>query len=186
VAAFEAAQAVFRDAGAILEETTLPEAPYEALCGLFVEAEAACAFEELIRSGATRQLADASHRTRTPEDYRPKAGAADYVRAMRVRGEVQRRLAAFFERHDLVLAPNLPFAPPRVEERFDALFAFPDLLGAAGNLAGLPALAMPMGFVGGLPVSLQLVGPPLAEARLLSAGALFQARTAFHLARPPL
>ena len=53
-------------------------------------------------------------------------------------------------------------------------------------LAGLPALALPCGFEDGLPVSLQLVGPPLSEARLLSAGALLQARTDFHRPRPPL
>lgn len=184
--AFEAAQAVFREAGAILEPARLPDLPYDALCGLFVEAEAASAFEGLIASGRTRELADASHAKRRPEDYQPKASATDYVRAMRVRGEVQRQLGGFFERHDLVLAPNLPFAPPPVEASFDELFNFPDPLGAAGNLAGLPALALPMGLVDGLPRSLQLVGPPLAEARLLSAGALFQAKTSFHLARPPL
>jgi aspartyl-tRNA(Asn)/glutamyl-tRNA(Gln) amidotransferase subunit A len=105
---------------------------------------------------------------------------------MRVRGELQRALAAFFSKHDLVLAPNLPYPPPKVEENFDAMFAFPDPLGAAGNVAGLPAVAAPMGFTGGLPVSLQLVGPPLEEARLLSAAALYQARTPHHLARPPL
>ncbi|HET9555398.1 MAG TPA: amidase [Anaeromyxobacteraceae bacterium] len=184
--AFAAARALFREAGALLEEAKLPELPYEPLATLFIEAEAATAFEELIRTGKTRELADASHATRKPEDYQPKATAADYVRAMRVRGEVQRRLAAFFERYDLVLAPNLPVAPPPVASNFDALFDFPDPLGAAGNVAGLPALALPMGFVNGLPVSLQLVGPPLSEARLLSAGALFQARTGFHQPRPPL
>jgi aspartyl-tRNA(Asn)/glutamyl-tRNA(Gln) amidotransferase subunit A len=133
-----------------------------------------------------RELADGSHRGRSPEDYQPRASAADYVRATRVRGEVQRALARFFERHDLVLAPNLPVAPPRVDEVFDELFAAPDPLGAAGAVAGLPALALPCGFEGGLPVSLQLVGPPLSEARLLSAGALLQARTSFHRPRPPL
>jgi aspartyl-tRNA(Asn)/glutamyl-tRNA(Gln) amidotransferase subunit A len=186
VAAFEALQGVLREGGALLQPAALPDLPFEALAGLFIEAEAATAFEGLIRSGRTRELADASHRTKRPEDYLPKAGAADYVRAMRVRGEVQGEVARFFERHDLVLAPNLPVAPPRVEESFDALFAVPDPLGAAGNVCGLPALALPMGFVDGLPVSAQLVGPPLSEARLLSAGAFLQARTGFHRARPPL
>lgn len=183
--AFARAQEVFREAGALLAPAALPDLPYEPLVGLLIEAEAATAFEELIRSGRTRELADRSHQTRAPQDYLPKANATDYVRAMRVRGEIQRALAGFFTRFDLVLAPNLPFAPPRVEENFDALFAFPDPLGAAGNVAGLPAVALPMGLVNGLPVSLQLVGPPLAEARVLSAAMLFQARTPHHLARPP-
>jgi aspartyl-tRNA(Asn)/glutamyl-tRNA(Gln) amidotransferase subunit A len=184
--AFARAQDVFRAEGALLSEAQLPDLPYEALAGLLIEAEAATAFEDLIRSGRTKELADRSHQARTPADYLPKANAAEYVRAMRVRGEVQRAMAGFFTRFDLVLAPNLPFAPPKVAENFDALFAFPDPLGGAGNVAGLPAVALPMGVVNGLPVSLQLVGPPLAEARVLSAAMLFQARTPHHLARPPL
>jgi aspartyl-tRNA(Asn)/glutamyl-tRNA(Gln) amidotransferase subunit A len=184
--AYARAQAVFREAGAILEPAALPDLPFEAVAGLVIEAEGAAAFDDLIRSGRTRLLADASHRDKKPDDYQPKATSADYVRAMRVRTEMQRALAAFFSRYDLVLAPNLPYPPPRVEENFDALFAFPDPLGAAGNLAGLPAVALPMGFSGALPVSLQLVAPPLEEARLLSAAALFQARSPHHLARPPL
>jgi aspartyl-tRNA(Asn)/glutamyl-tRNA(Gln) amidotransferase subunit A len=183
--AFAAACQVFRGAGAVLEEASLPDLPYEPLAVLFIEAEAASAFEDLIRSGRTRELSDRSHRDRRPEDYLPRALASDYVRAMRLRGEVQRALARFFERHDLVLAPNLPFAPPKVDENFDALFSSPDPLGAAGNLAGLPATALPMGFAEGLPVSLQIVGPALEDARVLSAAAFFQSRTRFHLERPP-
>ncbi|ACL67386.1 Amidase [Anaeromyxobacter dehalogenans 2CP-1] len=185
-AAYEAAQAVLRDAGAILTPAALPDLPYEPLASFFIEAEAATAFEELIRSGRTRELADRSHATRKPDDYLPKGNPSDYVRAMRVRGEVQRALAGFFARYDLVLAPNLPYPPPRVTENFDAMFAFPDLLGAAGNLAGLPAVALPMGLVDGLPVSMQLVGAPLEEARVLAAAAVFQSRTDHHLARPKL
>jgi aspartyl-tRNA(Asn)/glutamyl-tRNA(Gln) amidotransferase subunit A len=186
VAAFERVQALLREGGALLEPAALPALPWEPLTTVFLEAEAASAFEALIRSGRTRELADASHRTRTPEDYLPKASSTDYVRAMRVRGEAVRAMGRFFERYDVVLAPNLPVAAPRVEENFDATLNYPDLLGAAGNVCGLPALALPMGFVQGLPISLQLVGPPLAEARLLSAGAWLQGRTDYHLARPPL
>lgn len=185
-AGLAAAQAALRQAGALVEPARLPDLPYEPLAELLLEAEAAAALEPIIRSGQTRELADPSHRGRTPADYQPRASAADYVRAQRVRGEVQRALARFFERHDLVLAPNLPVAPPRVDERFDALFAAPDPLGAAGAVAGLPALALPAGLEAGLPVSLQLVGPPLSEARLLSAGLVVQAGTDFHRARPPL
>ncbi|HSN93189.1 MAG TPA: amidase [Anaeromyxobacteraceae bacterium] len=183
--AFAAACEVFRGGGAQLEEASLPDLPYEPLANLFIEAEAASAFEELIRSGRTRELSDRSHAGKRPEDYLPRALASDYVRAMRLRGEVQRGLARFFERHDLVLAPNLPFAPPRVEESFDALFSSPDPLGAAGNLAGLPASALPMGFVDRLPVSLQIVGPAFEDVRVLSAAAFFQSRTRHHLERPP-
>jgi aspartyl-tRNA(Asn)/glutamyl-tRNA(Gln) amidotransferase subunit A len=43
-----------------------------------------------------------------------------------------------------------------------------------------------MGFAGGLPLSLQLVGPALDDARVLAAAALFQARTDHHLRRPEL
>ncbi|MGC3997092.1 MAG: amidase [Anaeromyxobacter sp.] len=183
--AWSEAQQVFADAGALLAPAELPALPFEPLASFFIEAEAATAFEELIRSGRTKQLADRSHQEKSPGDYLPKGNPSDYVRAMRVRGELQRQLVGFFERYDLVLAPNLPYPPPRVEEDFDPLFDFPDPLGAAGNLAGLPAVALPMGFSGGLPVSLQLVGAPLEEVRLLSAAALFQARTAHHQARPP-
>lgn len=184
--AFADAQAVLRAGGALLEPARLPDLPYEPVASLIIAAEAANAFEELIRTGRTRLLADRSHAKKAPEDYLPKANAADYVRALRVRGEIQRALSGFFARYDLVLAPNLPYAPPKVDEVFDELFASPDPLGAAGNVAGLPAVALPMGLVSGLPVSLQLVAPPLEEARLLAAAALFQSRTRHHLARPPL
>ncbi|HYG69887.1 MAG TPA: amidase [Anaeromyxobacteraceae bacterium] len=181
---FERIREAFREGGALVEEATLPDLPYEALAGLLIEAEGATALEDVIRTGRTKRLADRSHQAKKPEDYLPKANAADYVRAMRVRTEVVRALGKFFERHDLVLAPNLPFAPPRVEEVFDELFASPDPLGAAGNVAGLPALAFPMGFVDDLPMSAQLVGPALEDARVLAAGAWLQERTEHHRVRP--
>lgn len=181
---FDRIRAVLREGGAILEDGTLPDLPYEALATLLIEAEGATALEDVIRTGRTKQLADRSHQAKTPEDYLPKANAADYVRAMRVRTHVVRALGEFFERFDLVLAPNLPYPPPHVAEVFDELFASPDPLGAAGNVAGLPALALPMGFVEDLPVGAQLVGPALEDGRVLAAGAWLQTRTEHHRLQP--
>jgi aspartyl-tRNA(Asn)/glutamyl-tRNA(Gln) amidotransferase subunit A len=58
-------------------------------------------------------------------------------------------------------------------------------LGAAGNLAGLPALSLPCSFADGLPVALQLVGRPFNENNVLALGVEFQKRTDWHRRRPP-
>ena len=56
-----------------------------------------------------------------------------------------------------------------------------------GNLAGLPAIAMPNGMgPSGLPTSLSLLGRAWGEATLTAIGARYQRATAFHEARPPL
>ena len=55
----------------------------------------------------------------------------------------------------------------------------------AGNLAGMPALALPCGFAGNLPVALQLAGAPFTENTLLAVGKEFQSRTDWHKRRPP-
>jgi aspartyl-tRNA(Asn)/glutamyl-tRNA(Gln) amidotransferase subunit A len=62
-----------------------------------------------------------------------------------------------------------------------------DIFTVTANLAGLPAISIPCGFVGrGLPAGLQLVGRPLDEATLLRAGDAYQRETDWHSALPPL
>jgi len=162
---FAAAQEALRAAGAIVAGVSLPELPLAEAAALLEGAEA-----EVV-AGDVPGLAGGS-----PRGPAARASAADYVRAARLRGEVQRALARLFERHDLLLA-----AAPRTGES-----PAPDPLAAAVALGGLPALTLPAGLVAGRPVAVRLVAPPLEEARLLSAGALFQARSSHHLHRPPL
>lgn len=184
-AALDGAVEALRGAGALVGEARLPELPLEAAAAILAEAESAASLDELIRAGGTRDLADPAHAGASAADYEPRATSADYVRALRIRREAQRALAALFERHDLLLAPNVPFAPPPVDGPLAALAA-PDPLAAAIDLAGLPAVALPAGLAAGLPVSVQLVAPPLEEGRLLAAALAFQARTTHHLQRPPV
>jgi aspartyl-tRNA(Asn)/glutamyl-tRNA(Gln) amidotransferase subunit A len=55
-----------------------------------------------------------------------------------------------------------------------------DIYTIAVNLAGLPGMSIPCGFVGGLPVGLQLVGNYFAEARLLNVAHRYQLATDWH------
>ena len=60
-----------------------------------------------------------------------------------------------------------------------------DVYTVSANLAGVPGLSIPCGFHDGMPVGLQLLGPPLEEARLLRVADAYQRRTDFHRRRPP-
>jgi len=98
--------------------------------------------------------------------------------AERRRGELYRRAAAFFDEFDLLVTPAAVVAPFDVEIRaldqvegakFDNYYEW-YAIAYAITLTSLPAIALPCGFTrSGLPVALQLVGPPRGEARLLTA-----------------
>ena len=90
-------------------------------------------------------------------------------------------------------APAKPTAPPKAD--VPATAAAPAEPGPgtgntalipAGNLAGLPAIFFPCGFgTDGLPVGLQLVGPPFSEPLLVAIVAAYQRATDHHTKRPP-
>jgi Asp-tRNA(Asn)/Glu-tRNA(Gln) amidotransferase A subunit family amidase len=54
------------------------------------------------------------------------------------------------------------------------------------SLAGVPAMSVPTGFSEGLPLSMQIVGQPLAENTVFRVGHAYQARIDWHTRRPPL
>ncbi|MGH8516415.1 MAG: amidase family protein, partial [Panacagrimonas sp.] len=60
-----------------------------------------------------------------------------------------------------------------------------DIYTIAANLAGIPAMSLPCGFAGGLPVGMQLMGNFFEEARLLNVAHRYQQATDWHTRRPP-
>ncbi len=189
--ALGSALAVLRDSGVRMAPMSLPEMPYGAAASTIISAEAASVFEDLIRSERLEQLAD----------ERQKAGlraglavtATEYLKAMRIRRIVQRKLRELFEQVDVLLAPSIPGTAPRIEDPLDRSSgqepAEPgnQQLLAASNLAGLPALSLPCGFAeNGLPVAIQMVARAHNEAVLVALGKEFQRRTDWHLRRPPV
>ena len=85
------------------------------------------------------------------------------------------RLRQLFGQVDLLATPTLSIFPPTFEDADDLLVARCTL---AVNLAGVPALSMPVPTSGPLPASLQLIGPWDAEERLLAAGLVVEAGAA--------
>ncbi|MDH3472488.1 MAG: amidase family protein [Rhodospirillales bacterium] len=112
--------------------------------------------------------------------------ADDIGRAERARGALYHRVAAFFETYDLLLSPAAIVAPFDVDiryieevegRRFDNYIEWVGIAFAI-TLTGCPALSAPAGFTeSGLPVGLQIVGPPRGEAAILSAAALLEEAT---------
>ncbi|MGH2450948.1 MAG: amidase [Candidatus Limnocylindria bacterium] len=174
--------------------------PYGPMVGTVYGAEGATIFAELIESEPFEELPDARQKAglRAALDIR----ARDYLQAMRLRTVLQRAVAELFERVDVLLSVGrtitaTPIGQPLDQPRPGGSPAAqpgktppaPGNIGLipAGNLAGLPAVFFPCGFgTDGLPVGLQLVGPPFSEPLLVALVEAYQRETDHHLKRPPV
>jgi len=109
---------------------------------------------------------------------------AYYGRALRLRALLRRDFQEVFAAgFDAVLTPTTPTpAFPLGEKVSDPLSMYlSDVYTATANLAGLPALTVPVGTSGGLPVGVQVLGPDFSEARLFRiAAALERTFGTFH------
>jgi len=86
-----------------------------------------------------------------------------------------RTLAGLFEHVDFLVTPTLTIFPPALDDGNDLLVARCTI---PVNLAGVPALALPLPTRGPLPASIQLIGPEHSEERLLAAGAWLESAVA--------
>ncbi len=183
--AFSRSLEVLRKIGTV-EEVTLADLPYEAITRTILMAEAASAFEDMIESGAIAGLT-------APEDRftayaRDAILAKDYIKALRLRAFVVREADRVLSEFDALVAPGRPAVASALDREFRSAARgnVPDIMGAIGNAAGLPAIAVPNGVSeAGLPTSLQFMGRAWEENTVLAAARAWQGITDYHLHHPP-
>src|SRR5262249_59797387 len=100
------------------------------------------AFDKLLESGRALELDDPLQKINGYVSQCVPVG--DYLRAMRIRAVLQRRIDKLFERYDVLAAASFPTTSTPLEmslasEELD----IPDPLGAIGNECALPALSVP-------------------------------------------
>jgi aspartyl-tRNA(Asn)/glutamyl-tRNA(Gln) amidotransferase subunit A len=114
---------------------------------------------------------------------------AYYLRAQKVRTLIRRDFENAFQQVDAILTPTAPTAAfKRGEKSGDPLAMYlSDIYTISVNLAGLPGMSLPCGFTKtNLPIGLQLIGKPFAEADLLAMGRMFETAHDYHARRASL
>jgi aspartyl-tRNA(Asn)/glutamyl-tRNA(Gln) amidotransferase subunit A len=198
---------VFESLGARLEEVSLPHLPLSVPV-YYVVAPAECS-SNLARYDGVRF----GHRCENPRDlndlYRRSRGEgfgdevkrrimtgtyvlsagyydAYYIKAQRVRALINADFISAFKSVDVLMGPTTPTPAFALGAKTsDPITMYlNDIYTIGANLAGLPAISVPCGFVQDLPVGLQIVGPHFSEARVLTAAHAFQRATEWHTRIP--
>ncbi|MEG3226813.1 Asp-tRNA(Asn)/Glu-tRNA(Gln) amidotransferase subunit GatA [Streptococcus suis] len=111
---------------------------------------------------------------------------AYFKKAGQVRTLIIQDFEKVFADYDLILGPTAPtvaFGLDTLNHDPVAMY-LADLLTIPVNLAGLPGLSIPAGFVEGLPVGLQLIGPKYSEETIYQVAAAFEVTTDYHKQQP--
>jgi aspartyl-tRNA(Asn)/glutamyl-tRNA(Gln) amidotransferase subunit A len=198
---------VFRKLGATLVDVSLPNVGLS-VPTYYVVAPAECS-SNLARFDGVRF----GHRCENPQDlldlYRRSRGEgfgaevkrrimtgtyvlsagyydAYYLKAQQVRQLISADFARVFERVDVLAGPTSPTPAFALGAKTadPVTMYLNDIYTIGANLAGVPALSVPCGFVNDLPVGLQLIGPHFSEAKLLAAAHAFQRETDWHTRTP--
>ncbi len=107
---------------------------------------------------------------------------AYYLKAQKVRSLITDDFKRAFSQVDVLLGPTAPGPAFAIGDKVDdpVTMYLNDIYTIGANLAGLPAMSIPCGFVNELPVGLQLIGPHFSESQLLAVAHGYQQVTDFH------
>jgi aspartyl-tRNA(Asn)/glutamyl-tRNA(Gln) amidotransferase subunit A len=111
---------------------------------------------------------------------------AYYIKAQRVRALINADFARAFGEVDLLLGPTAPTVAFGIGDKTaDPITMYlNDIYTIGVNLAGLPGISVPCGFVDGLPVGLQIMGRAFDEQRILNVAHRYQQETDWHARSP--
>ncbi|HEX7056726.1 MAG TPA: Asp-tRNA(Asn)/Glu-tRNA(Gln) amidotransferase subunit GatA [Bacilli bacterium] len=113
---------------------------------------------------------------------------AYYLKAQQVRTLIKRDFEQALAKYDVIIGPTAPTPAFKIGEQADdpLTMYLNDILTIPVSLAGVPAISVPCGFVGGLPVGLQIIGNYFQESTVLRVAHAFEQHTEHHLKTPPI
>jgi aspartyl-tRNA(Asn)/glutamyl-tRNA(Gln) amidotransferase subunit A len=206
-AAIEAALKVLEGLGAVVQRVSLPSIGLS-VPAYYVVAPAECSsnlsrFDGVrfgYRAAQPRDLEDLYKRSRgegfgaevkrriMTGTYVLSAGYYDayYLKAQRVRELIAADFRRAFESVDVIVGPTSPTPAFELGAKVDdpVTMYLNDIYTIGVNLAGLPGLSAPCGFINGLPVGLQIIGQAFDEGRILNVAHRFQQETDWHARAP--
>ena len=176
-------------AGAQVEEVSLPLSQYAAAAGRIMSlTESAEVHEKFLKT----HFADYSPDVRAGFLVGQLVLGKHYMRAQRLRSLIRQEMAAALRRVDALVTPTVPIPAPRIgeatvdigQETIDVMWALSRLTRPA-NLTGFPAISVPCGFtMAELPIGLQFIGRPFAEATILQLAYAYEQETTWHQRQP--
>ncbi|MDD5038775.1 MAG: Asp-tRNA(Asn)/Glu-tRNA(Gln) amidotransferase subunit GatA [Dehalococcoidales bacterium] len=122
--------------------------------------------------------------------YALSAGYYDayYLKAQKVRTIIRQEFDQAFSKFDALITPTSPTVPFKIGEKVgDPLQMYlSDVCTLPINIAGVPAISIPAGFTGGLPIGMQIIGKPFSEETLLKIAYAYEQATEWHKKRPSI
>jgi aspartyl-tRNA(Asn)/glutamyl-tRNA(Gln) amidotransferase subunit A len=116
--------------------------------------------------------------------YALSAGYYDayYLKALKVRTLVKQDFDKAYEQVDVLITPTAPTTAFKIGEKANDPLAMylQDVCTIPVNLSGVPAISIPCGFAGGMPIGMQIIGKPLGEETILRAAYTFEQNNNYH------
>jgi len=182
------------DLGARITEVSLPHTEYGIATYYIIqpsEVSSNLARYDGIRFGNTREsFGPEAKRRIILGTYTLSSGYYDayYLKAMKVRRLILEDYLNVFKTVDVLICPSSPTLPFKIGEKVnDPLTMYlSDVFLVTQNLAGVPSLNIPCGFLENLPVGMQIVGPHFSEKLLYQVAYAYEQETKWYKRKPEI